>query len=293
MAQQGERIVAPSPAPRYDRIVSLVLLVLLGLAVVFLIDINPNLLRARIGGDFPVITVSWLLIASLVVIASTGADIFIRAHPQMQTRTLPTLRLGRLAVEFAPGFWILPSLSIVASFAFFRLFSATLQATAFIIALATAGALLFGALLGQHYALDRREPVRRAALTALQAITYLLAYGIFCAVYFARLRTIYSAALIGAAATLLAYALLQWVPTRRGQFTLAAVVGLALAEATWPLNYWATPFLLGGALLLTLFYIATGLLDHVLRGDMSRRIGWEYAILGGGLLAAVVFVTFR
>ncbi|MFO7170121.1 MAG: hypothetical protein DIU80_019020, partial [Chloroflexota bacterium] len=99
-------MIAASPTPRYDRIVSLVLLVLLGLAVVFLIDINPNILRARLGGDLPVITVSWLLIASLVIIASTGADVFIRAHPQMQTRSLPTLRLGPLALELAPGFWI-------------------------------------------------------------------------------------------------------------------------------------------------------------------------------------------
>jgi len=94
-------MIAASPTPRYDRIVSLVLLVLLGLAVVFLIDINPNILRARLGGDLPVITVSWLLIASLVIIASTGADVFIRAHPQMQTRSLPTLRLGPLALEAA------------------------------------------------------------------------------------------------------------------------------------------------------------------------------------------------
>src|SRR5690348_293225 len=92
--EPGVRKVIPSPTPRYDRIVSLVLLVLLGLAVVFLIDINPNILRARLGGDLPVITVSWLLVASLVVITSTGADVFIRGHPQMQTRTLPTINLG-------------------------------------------------------------------------------------------------------------------------------------------------------------------------------------------------------
>ena len=46
--------MTPSPKPRYDRIVSLVLLVLIGLAVVFLIDRNPDILRARLGGDLPV-----------------------------------------------------------------------------------------------------------------------------------------------------------------------------------------------------------------------------------------------
>ena len=57
-------MVTPSPKPRYDRIVSLVLLVLIGLAVVFLIDRNPDILRARLGGDLPVITLSWALVIS-------------------------------------------------------------------------------------------------------------------------------------------------------------------------------------------------------------------------------------
>ena len=105
-------MVTPSPKPRYDRIVSLVLLVLLGLAVVFLIDRNPDILRARLGGDLPVITLSWALVISLVVITATGADVFIRSHPQMQTRRLPAINLGFVRFELAPGFWILPSFAI-------------------------------------------------------------------------------------------------------------------------------------------------------------------------------------
>jgi hypothetical protein len=286
-------MVSASPTPRYDRIVSLVLLVLLGLAVVFLIDINPHILRARFGGDLPTITVSWLLIASLVVITSTGADVFIRSHPQLQARSLPTLRLGPLALELAPAFWILPSLVIVASFAFFRLFSATLEMTAFIIALGAAGALLLGTLVGQHYALDRRPEIRHAARLALQAITLLLAFGIFSAVYYARLRTLYGAVLIGSSGALLAYALLQWAPARRGLPLLAALVGLTLAEATWALNYWAAPFLLGGALLLVVFYVTTGLLQSHLEGALNRRVMAEYGLLGAGLFVAVLVAVFR
>ena len=47
-----------------------------------------------------------------------------------------------------------------------------------------------------------------------------------------------------------------------------------LAEATWALNYWAAPFLLGGALLLVIFYVAIGLLQHHLEGTLSRRVFW-------------------
>src|SRR4026208_1652852 len=77
LAYRGAWMVTPSPKPRYDRIVSLVLLVLIGLAVVFLIDRNPDILRARLGGDLPVITLSWALVISLMVITATGADVFI------------------------------------------------------------------------------------------------------------------------------------------------------------------------------------------------------------------------
>lgn len=281
-----------NPAPRYDRIVSLVLLALLGLAVVFLIDINPNILRARFGGDFPSITVSWLLIASLVVIASTGADIFIRAHPQMQTRSLPIVNLGIVRVELAPSFWILPSFAIIASFAFFRLFSASLETLAFVLALIAAGGFLFGALVAQHYSLDRRAGVRQGARLALQAMALLLAFGVFSAIYYARMRTLYSATLIGASAALLAYALLSQT-SARNLLTLSLLVGLTLAEATWALNYWAASFLIGGTLLLALFYIITGLLQGHLEGTLTRRVIWEYGVLGSVMLLAVVYVTLR
>ena len=282
-----------STTPRYDRIVSLISLVLIGMAVVFLIDINPNNLRARLGGDLPLITLSWLLVGALVVITSTGADLFIRSHPQMQSRALPTLNLGFARIELAPGFWILPSFAIVAPFAFFRLFSPLLDMTAAIIALAATGGLLLAALLGQHYALDRRPEQRHTARLGLQTIALLLAFSMFSATYYARLRFLYSGALIGLTGALLAYALLQWTPPRRGLLVLAGMVGIALAEATWALNYWAASFLLGCALLLLIFYVAIGLVQHHLEGSLARRVFWEYGLLGGGLLAAVVVATFR
>jgi hypothetical protein len=286
-------MVTPSPKPRYDRIVSLVLLVLLGLAVVFLIDGNPDILRARLGADLPVITLSWALVISLVVITATGADVFIRSHPQMQTRALPAINLGFVRFELAPGFWILPSFAIVAPFAFLRLFSPVLEMNAAIIALAATGGLLMASLLGQHYALDRRPGVRHAARLGLQTITLILAFCLFSAMYFSRLRFLYSGIPIAVIGALLAYALFQWTPPRRGLLLLSGFVGLTLAEATWPLNYWAASFLLGGALLLVIFYVTTGLLQNHLEHTLSKRVFWEYGLLGGGLLAAVVIATFR
>jgi hypothetical protein len=279
--------------PRYDRIVSLVLLVIIGVVIIFLIDINPSNFRARLGGDLPAITLSWLLIASLVLVTSTGADILIRSHPEMQTRALPTLNLGFVRIEVAPGFWVLPSFAIIAPFALLRLFSGSLGMLAAIGAVAASGGLLFGALLGQHYALDRRPEPRQAARISLQAITLIFAFAVFSAISYARLRWLYSGALIGASGALLAYALLQWAPRRGSLPLLSGIVGIALAEAAWALTYWAAPFLLGGVVLLAIFHVITGLLQSHLEGNLSPRMIAEYGLIGGGLLAAVVVAAFR
>lgn len=279
--------------PRYDRIVSLVVLVTIGLTVVFLIDINPSNFRARLGGDLPAITLSWLLIASLVVIISTWSDIFFRSHPQMQTRTLPTISLGPVRFELAPGSWILPSFAVVAPFALLQLFSASIGMTAGIIAVVAAAGLLFASFVAQHYGLDRRPEMRQPARLAIQALALIAAFGVFSAIYYARMRWLYSATLIGMSSALLAYSLLQWSPARGSRPLLAAMVGITLAEATWALNYWAAPFLIGGALLLAIFYVVTGLLQSHLEGSLSRRMILEYSLLGSGLLVAVVVAAFR
>jgi hypothetical protein len=283
-------MMTSSPIPRYDRIVSLIFVILIGLAVIFLVDGSPNTLRIVLGGDLPTITLSWFLIASLVVITCAGADLLARSHPQLQARTLPIINLGFARFEVAPAFWILPSFSVVGSFAFFRLFSGALQGAAFVLALIAAGGSLLAVLLGQHFALDRRPQVSQAAQMLLQAIAYLLAFGCFSAVYYTRFRTLYSATLIGITATLLAYALLAWLP-RQGGILIAALVGLALAEATWPLNYWATTFLMAGTLLLVIFYVAVSMLQHYALGRLQRRMVVEYALLGGGLFLAIVYAT--
>ncbi len=278
-------------APRYDRVVSLVFVVLIGLAVVFVIDGNPNTLQIVLGGDLPRLPISWLLIGSLVVITSAGADLVARQHPQMQTRSLPTISLGLIRFEVAPGFWILPSFSVIGSFAFFRLFSGVLQGAAFILALLAAGGSLLAVLVCQHYALDRDLAISRRAQTVLSIFTYLLAFGCFSAIYYARLRTLYSASLVGLVGTLLAYEALQW-SGQQGMFRLALLTGVLLGEITWPLNYWATTFLLAGTLLLVIFYSVVGLLQHQVAGRLHTRLIIEYGLLGGGLLAAVIYATF-
>lgn len=276
--------------PRYDRITSLVLVILIGLTVIFLVDGSPNTIQIYLGGDLPVITLSWFLIASLVVLTCAGADLLARSHPQMQNVVLPVINLGFARFEIAPAFWVLPSFSVIGSFAFFRVFSQTWPGIAFALALLAAGGGLLAVLTAQHYSVDRRIEVRQRAQTALAIMAFLIAFGCFSAIYYTRYRTLYSASMVAITATLLAYTLLA--ATRlRNRFLVAALVGLMLAEATWALNYWATTFLLAGTLLLVIFYIAVSLLQHAANGPLPRRLLIEYGALGGGLGLVVMYAT--
>jgi hypothetical protein len=283
-------MISSASAPRYDRITSLVLVILIGLTVIFLVDGSPNTIQIYLGGDLPVITLSWFLIASLVVLTCAGADLLARSHPQLQNAVLPVINLGFARIEIAPAFWVLPSFSVIGSFAFFRVFSQAWPGIAFALALLAAGGGLLAVLIAQHYSLDRRSEVRQRAQTALAIMTFLIAFGCFSAIYYTRYRTLYSASMVAITATLLAYTLLA--ATRlRNRFLVAALVGLMLAEATWALNYWATTFLLAGTLLLVIFYIAVSLLQHAANGPLPRRLLIEYGALGGGLGLVVMYAT--
>lgn len=283
-------MVSSAYAPRYDRITSLVIVILIGLAVIFLVDGSPNTLQIVLGGDLPVVTLSWLLIGSLILLTSAGADVLARAHPELQTVALPTINLGFVRVEVAPIFWILPSFSVVSAFAFFRVFNQSLPGIAFALALLAAGGGLLIVLIAQHYSLDRRPDIRQQAQIALAVMAYLIAFGCFSAIAYTQYRTLYSASLVAITGGLLAYTLLAATPLRNA-IVVSALVGLLLAEATWALNYWATTFLLAGTLLMLIFYIAVSLLQHTANKALSRRLLIEYSLLGGGLSAAVIYAA--
>lgn len=282
--------------PRYERMLPLISLVVLGLLVVFLLESNPdNPLVARISSDLPVISVAWMVIGVLVIVISTGAEILARKHPQLEHSTLLTLP-GRLRhIEFAPLFWILPSMAVVSSFAFFRLFRDTLQSMALVLVLLTSAGMLTATLIAQHYDLDRNAQVREKAKIGLQVVAYLVAFGLFSSIMFGRFRALLTAGMIGAVCVPLAYRLLaRSVNDHRRPLTIAlGVVGAVLAETSVILTYWPAPFLVQGTVLLMLFYVLVSTLQHDQAGTLNRRIGMELALLGMLVLLVLGVATLR
>ncbi len=280
--------------PRFDRMLPLISLVVLGLMVVFLLESNPDYpLVARISNDLPVISVAWFIIALLVIIISTGADLLAKAHPALEHRELLRLPGPLSKIEIVPLFWILPSAVVVGSFAFFRLFQETLQGTAFILVLVVCGGLLIGTLVAQHYVLDRDAEVRDKARIGLQAVAYLVAFGMFSAIANAHYRMIFTGILAFSASVPLAYRLLaRNVNDHQRPLSLAlTVVGVVIAEAAAMLSFWPAPFLIVGTLLTALFYVMLNLLHHAQSGTLNRRIGWELGIVGAAVFVILTATT--
>jgi hypothetical protein len=147
------------------------------------------------------------------------------------------------------------------------------------------GALLVGlAVFAQDREIARASDLSEPAALPrqlLSLLTYLTALGLFTLIYQVKERDLVSASSTAICAALLSLALLRGAGApRRRTILYAALVGLSLGEVTWALNYWVVKELVGGAVLLLFYYVVVGLIEIVLRGELSRRLLTEYVAVG-------------
>ncbi|MCS6886777.1 hypothetical protein [Chloroflexus sp.] len=278
-----------SPQPRYEYIVTVAFIVTIGLAITFLIDsstVNP---RFAFGGDLPEVSLSWLLIGSLVLLTAMGAEWIARPHPQPMNWVLRSFGPLRNVI---PAFWFLPGLSVIAAYAFWRLFNPVLGGTAFLLALIAAASMLIVTLAAQYFSLDRQAEIHTPAQIVLHISGYLIAFGSFSAIYYTRYRTLYSATMVALVSALLVYALLN-IQRRPISIGVALIAGIGIAELMWALNYWQTTFLLAGVVLVTVLYVVIGLLGYACSGQLDRRLLIEYSIVGVVLVGGVAYMSLR
>jgi hypothetical protein len=282
--------------PRFDRIVPLLTLVLVGLGVVFLLELNTDLLIVNLGEGLPSFSVAWLLLAGLSLVTGVGVELIARTHDRLARSGWTTvLPWGQRRVELALPLWNLPILTPLAIFAFFRLFKGALATNAYLIVLLATGALLTSVLVAQHYLISGTEEQRRAARTALSVVAYALAFAIFSAVTFNRYRTLYAITLIFPSTLLLAADLLRG--RLRSLWLIAAVIAIVMIESYWALSYWPTSFLLVSVTLLVIFYVLLGLVQTAAteagETTLTRRGVVEYGAVGTiAIVALIVAMTY-
>lgn len=278
--------------PRFDRIVPVVTLVLIGLGVVFLIELNPQPLVIDPGLGIPSISIAWPLIAVVALVTGIGVELVARAQPSLYRSgwTTPLLFRGQ-PVDLALPLWSVPVLTPIAIFSFFRLFRGYLQTNAYLLVLVATFVLLMIVLSAQQYLIGGTERSRRIARSTLSIIAYILAFAIFSAVAFNRYRTLYAFALLFPSVTLLAADLLRG---RVGALWIAAAsIALILIECYWALNFWPSSWIVTGATMLVVLYVAVGIVQASQSADqhsdgMTRRALAEYGVLGGVLLVAMI-----
>ena len=161
------------------------------------------------------------------------------------------------------------------------------------------GLPLLGALLvGQSiFAQDREVAVASDAAEPatlpkqlLSLLTYLAAFGLFTLVYQIKERSLISATTTAFVAGLLSLVLLRASGAARHRtITFALLIGIGMGEVTWALNYWVVRELVGGAVLLLIYYVTVGLIEIVLRAELTRRLVAEY--LGVGIVGFLLILS--
>ena len=65
---------------------------------------------------------------------------------------------------------------------------------------------------------------------------------------------------------------------RRGALFYLAITGLIVAQITWALNYWNISNWSGGMLLVTVFYVISGLAQQYFQEKLNRFVLIEFAV---------------
>lgn len=285
--------------PRFDRIVPLVTLVLAGLGIVFLLELNTQALIVNPGAGLPSFSVAWALIAALALITGVGVELVARAEPRLPTSGwMTTIPLGQRLIELALPLWSLPMLTPIAVFAFFRLFKGVLATNAYLLVLVATGGLLLTVLTAQHYIIGGSGATRQRARAVLIVVAYALMFALFSAVTFNRYRTLYAVLLVFPSAVLLAADILRG--RVQAVWTIAAIVALITIQCYWAFNYWPVPFWFNSVALLVVFYVLLGLAQgsgqaprsalDAARG-ITRPAMLEYGIVGVAALVALALAA--
>ncbi|MGQ9572755.1 MAG: DUF5656 family protein [Dehalococcoidia bacterium] len=246
--------------PRVDR--ANLLAIVLGVGMAFYLAIEP--------------TQHWLLLL-VAGLAALGTDGVLRSHPASPfTRPddtvafliLPALLAlggGLFLEDVASGYW-----SVGAAFATVPLFAAVLYA--------------------QYLSVDARSPAYTAARLVANIAAYVAAFAFFAVVYEFELGLLAAAFCVGLVSLLLSLEILREVGLEpRSALIYSTAIALLLAQVTWAVHFLPLESFLAAAFLLLCLYVATGVVQNYLLGQLDQATGGEFAAVAVvGLVIVVV-----
>jgi intracellular septation protein A len=256
--------------PRVDRLGITVSLVVLGLLLSILVTLPSRDLSFWVFGSELSVSFSGPVQLGIIMVGlvAAGVDALVRTHPHMHDRSL----------AYTVTFWVLPCDLVLAAQILLRdLNWVGLR----LVLVALAGALLT-VVMGAQYLTSEPDGWRfRNARLVLNVAAYVAALFLFVTVYASRLRSIISATGILLVSGMLALDLFRIPPNKAWRIWLyAGLVALTMGQLTWALNYIRIDARVGGAFLLLVFYLLTGIIQQYLWRRLTTRMLIEYSFVG-------------
>lgn len=157
--------------------------------------------------------------------------------------------------------------------------------------IAAAAALVVGAVaFGEYETVDFGSRLYGTFRLMMAIATYLVAFSFFTVIYTRDYDLPVAAVMVGFVAGLLAIELLRESRLAGPSSLLVGIaIGISLAELRIALYFFPLDGLLAGALLIIAFYLATGLVHHMLDHDLEWGTTAEYVLVTAVATAAVVF----
>ena len=156
---------------------------------------------------------------------------------------------------------------------------------------AIAGGLAIGVITyGEYQTVDFGSRLYGAKRLLLAIATYLTAFALYTVLFSRGVDlTLAAFAIAGISLALSVELLRESRLTGPSSLLVGVAIGVSLGELRLALYFFALDGLLAGALLIIAFYLATGLVHHLLDHDLEWSTTAEYLLVAGVGTAAVVF----
>lgn len=266
--------LAEARQPAYGQGVVVSLLAAAAVLILAIITVGDD-----VEGDPPIFqntnTVFWLVAAVVMLLAAGGAQYAERSA----TNAAAEVGQPRARSTMATA-WTVPLVSVFAAIVLVATFHNQLMLLVgpLLAFIGTAGALLSRDLLDE---VD--EQSSRVASTIHTLVVHGIAFFAFSAVYLNKLDSWLSGPLIAVITFLLILETLERAgiaPRRRIFFSILGA--WVLFQSMLALNWWPSYGWAGGAVLLAIFYIVSGLiLVYTENGQVQRRDYTEFGVVGG------------
>lgn len=211
----------------------------------------------------------WIL-AVTAGVAALAVDGMVRSHP----------RWGESGLLASPPYLFLPALVVVAAGLFIDdSVEGYARPAAAAVAAAATGFVAWGEFHTVDFASRLYSPVR----LALAIATYLTAFAFFTVIFNEEVDLPLAGFVVGIVSVLLSIELLRESHLAGPSSPLVGLaIGISMAELRLALYFFPLDGLLAGALMIIGFYLATGIVHHLLDHDLDVATAAEY-----GLVAAV------